>query len=141
MQNPEPPCPNTTATPSQWHSEYQLPVVSGEHANLQVVLGGIHLILSRVNPEFARDRYAHTRQLAKLLTSITSRPVTSLSLLTTAELRAVASEVESVIDPGTRLTLARLIRETQAAESQRKTTDGVQVSELSASAFMTLSNL
>lgn len=132
----------TKPQPILWHSEYQLPIVAnGNNANLQVILGGLHLVLSRLSPEFANDRYPHTRRLAKLLVTMMSRPLTDHTLLTAAQLRACAAEVDTVADAGTKLTLQRLTREIETAEKAQETTDGVHVSDMSASAFLALSNM
>ncbi len=52
---------------SPWNAELMLPRVTDNPKllELQILLGGLQLVLSRVHPAFAASRFIATRQLAQ----------------------------------------------------------------------------
>ena len=58
--------PMPLAEPSAWNSELRLPLVTSdaELVYLQIMLGGIHLVLSRLHPKFGSSRFTNTLALA-----------------------------------------------------------------------------
>lgn len=99
---------------SPWNAELMLPRVTDnpQLLELQILLGGLQLVLSRVHPAFAASRFAATRQLAFELTRGIETLNPQLARLARADLQLALTETEKALDPGSLMVLRKLLAQT-----------------------------
>ena len=103
--------PSPLAEPSAWHSELRLPLVTNdaELCDIQIMLGGIHLILSRLHPKFGRSRFTSTEALAQRLTRALEYADPGKGLISSEHLRLSLIECEKSLDPGTLMIFKKML--------------------------------
>jgi hypothetical protein len=101
-----------------WNNELRLPLVTddSELFELQILLGGIALVLSRLHPVAAKNRFTYTRGLAMKLSRCLESGDASQSRLTSAHLTQCMAECDRALDPGTLIVFKRLTVQTLARE-------------------------
>ncbi|KQP12520.1 hypothetical protein [Pseudorhodoferax sp. Leaf267] len=112
---------------SPWNTDLLLPRVT-EHSDLleiQILLGGLSLVLSRLHPEFARSNFLATRRVAMRLTRAIEYGNQSKAHFIGADLQQSLQECGRALDPGTAMTLKNLLartlkREAEAARFERQ---------------------
>jgi len=103
-----------------WNTTLRLPLVTddSELFEFQILLGGITLVLSRLHPVFARNRFTCTRGLAMKLTHVLECGDPAQSRLTSAHLAQVMAECDRALDPGTLIVIRKLFSETLKLEQE-----------------------
>ncbi len=79
---------------------------------LQILLGGLSLVLSRVHPAFAETRFIATRRLAMRLTRGLEYSDPAKAHVCSEELKTALAECEKSLDPGTLMVLKKLLART-----------------------------
>ena len=118
-----------------WDTELMLPRITdnAKLLELQILLGGLHLVLSRVHPAFAATRFAATRQLAMRLTRGIERNDARKAHMDSTDLQRALNETERALDPGSLMVLRKLLA--QALQDEQELADGGH-GEFSYSDFM-----
>lgn len=96
---------------SPWNAELMLPRVT-DHPKLlelQILLGGLQLVLSRVHPSFAASRFIATRQLAQRLTCSIETLNPHKAHMGSADLQQALHETEKALDPSSLMVLRNLL--------------------------------
>ncbi|MBC7681592.1 MAG: hypothetical protein H7172_04595 [Ferruginibacter sp.] len=103
---------------SPWNAELMLPRVTDnpQLLELQILLGGLQLVLSRVHPAFAATRFAATRQLASGLTRGIETLNPQQARMVRADLQRALTETEKALDPGSLMVLHKLLAQAMAGE-------------------------
>lgn len=133
--------PQATA-PTPWNTELPLPRIDGDAcmAQIQVALGGLSLLLSRLNPAFAHGKFLATQRVVQRLRRAVEYRNPAKALLVAAELQEVQRESERALDPGTVLALKALLAQTlkqEADESRRDRGEGFSLSDFMAEQQLT----
>jgi hypothetical protein len=99
---------------SPWDTELMLPRVTdnAKMMEVQILLGGVSLVLSRVHPSFAKTRFVATRRLAMRLTRGLEYSDASKAHVCSEDLKAALAESEKALDPGTLIVLRKLLART-----------------------------
>ena len=99
---------------SPWNTELMLPRVTDDAKmmELQILLGGLSLVLSRVHPAFATTRFLATRRLAMRLTRGLEYHDPAKAHVGSEDLKAALAECEKALDPGTLMVLKKLLART-----------------------------
>jgi hypothetical protein len=99
---------------SPWNAELMLPRVTDNPKllELQILLGGLQLVLSRVHPAFAASRFAATRQLAQRLTRGIETLNPQQARMARTDLQLALGETEKALDPGSLMVLRNLLAQT-----------------------------
>lgn len=112
---------------SPWNTDLLLPLVVAASGLLetQILLGGLSLVLSRLDPEFARTNFLATRRVAMRLTRAVEYGNAGKAHLVSADLQQSLVECGRALDPGTLVTLKRLLAQTlkgdaEAAQHERQ---------------------
>jgi hypothetical protein len=112
---------------SPWNTELLLPLVTENSGllEIQILLGGLSLVLSRLHPEFARSNFLSTRRVVMRLTRAVEYQDPAKAHFASADLRKALEECGRALDPGTLLTLKKVISETvrnelEAAKYERR---------------------
>jgi hypothetical protein len=105
---------------SPWNTELLLPLVSEDSAvlEIQILLGGLSLVLSRLHPEFARTNFLATRRVAMRLTRAVEYDDPAKAHFIAADLQESLNECQRALDPGTLMTLKSLLAKTQKSEAE-----------------------
>lgn len=104
---------------SPWNTELLLPLVD-EHSGLleiQILLGGLSLVLSRLHPEFTQSHFLGTRRIVMRLTRAVEYKDAAKAHFDSAELQQSLRETGRALDPGTLLTLKKVLAETLKQEA------------------------
>ncbi|WP_367848399.1 hypothetical protein [Rhodoferax sp. WC2427] len=103
---------------SPWNAELMLPRVTDNPKllELQILLGGLQLVLSRVHPAFAASRFIATRQLAQRLIRGIETLNPRKAHMGSADLQQALLETEKALDPGSLMVLRKLL--TQALKDE-----------------------
>ena len=104
---------------SPWNTDLLLPLVTEDSALLaiQILLGGLSLVLSRLHPEFARGNFLATRRVAMRLTRALEYGNPAKAHFIAADLQQSLDECSRALDPGTRMTLKGLLTQTLKGEA------------------------
>ncbi|WP_394788333.1 hypothetical protein [Rhodoferax sp.] len=96
---------------SPWNADLMLPRVTdnAKLLELQILLGGLHLVLSRVHPAFAASRFLASRQLAMRLTRGIEYNDARKAHMASADLQRALTETERALDPGSLMVLRKLL--------------------------------
>lgn len=112
---------------SPWNTELLLPMVKENSGllEIQILLGGLSLVLSRLHAEFARNNFLATRRVALRLTRALETGNAGKAHLIAADLQQSLNECGRALDPGTLMTLKSLLaqtlkREAEAARHERQ---------------------
>jgi hypothetical protein len=99
---------------SPWNTELLLPRVTDNHQllELQILLGGLQLVLSRVHPAFAATRFTATRQLALRLIRGIEYDDAQKAHVGSTDLQRTLAETEKSLDPGSLMVLRKLLTQT-----------------------------
>jgi hypothetical protein len=108
---------------SPWNADLMLPRVTdnAKLLELQILLGGLHLVLSRVHPAFVTSRFVASRQLAMRITRGIEYNDARKAHMASADLEQVLGETERALDPGSLMVLRKLL--TQALKDEHETAD------------------
>jgi hypothetical protein len=108
---------------SPWNAELMLPRVTDNPKllELQILLGGLQLVLSRVHPAFAASRFIATRQLAQRLTRGIETLNPHKAHMGSLDLKNALLETEKALDPGSLMVLRKLL--TQSLEDAHDEAD------------------
>ncbi|MEO5795784.1 MAG: hypothetical protein ABIP34_12895 [Rhodoferax sp.] len=103
---------------SPWNAELMLPRVTDNPKllELQILLGGLQLVLSRVHPAFAASRFIATRQLAQRLTRGIETLNPHKAHMGSIDLQQALQETEKALDPGSLMVLRKLLAQSQKDE-------------------------
>ncbi|MDR7378993.1 hypothetical protein J2X19_003687 [Rhodoferax ferrireducens] len=107
-----------------WNTEFMLPRVTdnAQLLELQILLGGLQLVLSRVHPAFAATRFTATRQLAARITRGIEYQDAHKAHMGSADLQRSLNETERALDPGSLMVLRKLL--TQTLKEEQEQADG-----------------
>ncbi len=99
---------------SPWNSDLLLPLVGEDPAllDIQILLGGLTLVLSRVHPEFARTNFLGTRRVVMRLTRAVDYHNPAKAHFKSPDLEQTLKECARALDPGTLLTLKKVLAAT-----------------------------
>jgi hypothetical protein len=102
-----------------WNTELMLPRVTdnAKLLELQILLGGLHLVLSRVHHAFVETRFVATRQLALRLVRGMEYNDARKARMDSNDLQRTLNEVERALDPGSLMVLRKLL--TQALKEEQ----------------------
>lgn len=122
---------------SPWNTELLLPRIGQEPGltQMQIAVGGLSLLLSRLNPDFARSNFLPTRRVVQRLTRALEYRNASKAHLVAEELALSLRECERALDPGTLLALKALLVQTQrrdAEAARHERTDDYSISDFMA---------
>lgn len=111
---------------SPWNADLMLPRVTDNPKlrELQILLGGLQLVLSRVHPAFAASRFTAARQLAQQLTHGIETPLPQSAHIGSADLQPALLETEKALDPGSLMVLRKLLA--QALKVEHDELDSVE---------------
>ncbi len=127
--------------PSPWNTDLPLPCIGGDAGmtQVQVALGGLSLLLSRLNPAFAHGNFLATQRVVQRLRRAVEYRNPAKALLVAAELQEVLREAERALDPGTVLALKALLAQTlkQENDSSHDRSDGFSLSDFMAEQQLT----
>lgn len=103
---------------SPWNAELMLPRVTDNPKllELQILLGGLQLVLSRVHPAFVASRFVATRQLAQRLTRGIETLNPHKARMASTDLQLALAETEKALDPGSLMVLRKLLAQTLVDE-------------------------
>lgn len=103
-----------------WNLSLRLPLVTDDSDlfEFQILLGGITLVLSRLHPVFAKNRFTCTRGLAIKLTHVLECGDPAQGRLTSTHLAQVMAECDRALDPGTLIVIRKLYAETLRIEQE-----------------------
>jgi len=96
---------------SPWNTELMLPRVTDDAKmmEVQILLGGLSLVLSRVHPAFAETRFLATRRLVMRLTRGLEYNDPGKAHVSSEDLKTALAECEKSLDPGTLMVLKKLL--------------------------------
>lgn len=125
-----------------WNTSLRLPLVTDDSVlfELQILLGGINLVLSRLHPVIAKNRFTYTRGLAMKIARILEGPdmpddclgvATSLS---SAHLEQSLAECDRALDPATLVTFRKLL--VQTVQQEQSSPPKFEHSDFTYSAFL-----
>ena len=99
---------------SPWNTELLLPRVTDNHQllELQILLGGLQLVLSRVHPAFVATRFVATRQLTLRLIRGIEYDDAQKAHVGSSDLQRTLNETEKSLDPGSLMVLRKLLTQT-----------------------------
>jgi hypothetical protein len=111
---------------TSWNTEFLLPRVTddAELLEIQILLGGLSLLLSRLHPVFGKTRFVSTRNLATRLSRAVEYANPDRAHLVSAELQGTLDECEKTLDPGTLMVLRKLLAKTQKKEFDNRDAEG-----------------
>jgi len=106
-------------TQTPWNTDLLLPQITDnpQLLELQILLGGLHLVLSRVHPAFAATRFLGTRQLAARITRGIEYNDPNKAHMGSADMQRALNETERSLDPGGLMVLRKLL--TQALKDEQ----------------------
>jgi hypothetical protein len=104
---------------SPWNTELLLPLVGERSAllEIQILLGGLSLVLSRLHPDFTLSHFLGTRRIVMRLTRAVEYNDPSKAHFDSAELQQSLTETGRALDPGTLLTLKKVLATTLKQEA------------------------
>jgi hypothetical protein len=112
---------------SPWNTDLLLPRITADTGltQIQVAAGGLSLLLSRLNADFARSHFLPTRRVVQRLTRALEYRNPAKAHLVADELAQSLRECERSLDPGTALALKALLaqaqrRDAEAAQHERE---------------------
>lgn len=112
---------------SPWNTELLLPRITRDAGltQMQILAGGLSLLLSRLHAEFARTNFLATRRVVQRLARALEYRNPAKAHLVTPELVQVQQECERALDPGTAMALKALLalsqrRDAEAARHERE---------------------
>ncbi|HSV51351.1 MAG TPA: hypothetical protein VLJ57_04495 [Burkholderiaceae bacterium] len=113
---------------TSWNTEFLLPRVTDdvELLEIQILLGGLSLLLSRLHPIFGKNRFVSTRNLASRLSRAVEYGNPARAHLLSAELRGTLAECEKTLDPGTLMVLRKLLAKTAKDETDNQDSEGFE---------------
>ena len=119
-----------------WNTSLRLPLVTDDSDlfEFQILLGGITLVLSRLHPLFAKNRFTCTRGLAIKLTHILECGDPSQGRMSSAHLAQVMAECDRALDPGTLIVIRKLYADTLRLEQE--SAHGKALADFSYSGFL-----
>ncbi len=105
---------------SPWNTELLLPLVTenSELLEIQIILGGLSLVLSRLHPEFALTNFLSTRRVVMRLTRAVEYQDAVKAHFASTDLQQALAECGRALDPGTLLTLKKVLTETVRREAE-----------------------
>ena len=105
---------------SPWNADLLLPLVTenSDLLEIQILLGGLTLVLSRLHPEFARSNFLGTRRVVMRLTRALEYGNAAKAHFSSADLQQTLSECARALDPGTLLTLKKVLAQTIRHEAE-----------------------
>jgi hypothetical protein len=105
---------------SPWNTELLLPRITQDAGltQIQIAVGGLSLLLSRLSPEFARSKFLPTRRVAQRLTRALEYRNPAKAHLVADDLAQTLRECERALDPGTAMALKSLLALTQRREAE-----------------------
>lgn len=105
---------------SPWNTELLLPVVTedSELLQIQILLGGLTLVLSRLHPQFAHSNFLGTRRVVMRLTRAVDHGNPAKAHFNAADLQQTLAECARALDPGTLLTLKKVLADTLKAQAE-----------------------
>lgn len=105
---------------SPWNTELLLPRITQDAGltQMQIAAGGLSLLLSRLNPEFARSNFLATRRVMQRLARALEYRNPAKAHLAAEELAQAQRECERALDPGTALALKALLAQTQRRDAE-----------------------
>lgn len=105
---------------SPWNTDLLLPLVTEDSALLevQILLGGLSLVLSRLHPEFARSHFLATRRVVMRLTRAVEYGNPAKAHFVAADLQESLNECSRALDPGTVMTLRSLLAQTLRSDAE-----------------------
>jgi len=117
-------------------SALRLPLVTddSELFELQILLGGITLVLSRLHPVFAKNRFTCTRGLAMKLTRVLECGDPAQGRLASSHLAHALAECDRALDPGTLIIFRKLLAQT--LKEEQETALGQEQEDFTYSHFM-----
>lgn len=121
---------------TSWNTEFLLPRVTDQSdlLEIQILLGGLTLVLSRLHPVFGKTRFLSTRNLVTRLSRAVEHRSAERAHLVSAEMAAALAECEKTLDPGTLMTLKKLLAKTQQKEAEAR--NGIVYDDFTYSDFM-----
>jgi hypothetical protein len=104
---------------SPWNTDLLLPLVEERSGllEIQILLGGLSLVLSRLHPDFALSHFLGTRRIVMRLTRAVEYDDPTKAHFDSAELQQSLKEVGRALDPGTLLTLKKVLAATLKQEA------------------------
>ncbi|WP_326540763.1 hypothetical protein [Pseudorhodoferax sp.] len=122
---------------SPWNTDLLLPRITKDTrlTQMQIAAGGLSLLLSRLDPDFARSNFLATRRVVQRLTRALEYRNPAKAHLPATELAQVQRESERALDPGTALALKALLAQAQrrdAEAAQHERTDDFSLSDFMA---------
>ena len=107
---------------SLWNDALMLPRVTDNRKllELQILLGGLHLVLSRVHPSFAATRFNATQQLALQLRCGLEAMDPHKAHMSSTDLQRALTETESALDPGSLMVLRKRLAQTLMGERDNR---------------------
>jgi hypothetical protein len=112
---------NTALTPDlePWNTELRLPRVTDDADlfDIQMVLGGITLVLSRLHPVHAATKFTATRSLAMRLSRAIDYADLAKGLISSEHLQLALAECDKSLDPGTLMMFRKLMAQTAKNEA------------------------
>jgi hypothetical protein len=107
-----------------WNTSLRLPLVTddSELFELQILLGGITLVLSRLHPAIANNRFTYTRGLGMKIARVLERPdvhrhgLTIQTKFSSAHLEQALAECDRALDPASLVTFRKLLVQTVQME-------------------------
>jgi hypothetical protein len=104
---------------SPWNTDLLLPLVDERSGllEIQILLGGLSLVLSRLHPDFALSYFLGTRRIVMRLTRAVEYKDPAKAHFDSAELQQSLKEVGRALDPGTLLTLKKVLAATLKQEA------------------------
>lgn len=105
---------------SPWNTELLLPRITQDAGltHMQILAGGLSLLLSRLHEDYARDRFLATRRVLQRLTRALETRRPGKAHLVAAELLQTQHECERALDPGTLLALKTLLTQTLRRDAE-----------------------
>jgi hypothetical protein len=113
---------------TSWNTEFLLPRVTDDAQllDIQILLGGLSLLLSRLHPVFGRTRFISARNLALRLSRALEYGNPERAHLVSAELQGTLEECEKALDPGTLMVLRKLLTKTLKKEMDERDSEGLE---------------
>jgi hypothetical protein len=105
---------------SPWNTELLLPRITRDAGltQMQILAGGLSLLLSRLHAEFARTNFLTTRRVVQRLARALDYRNPAKAHLVAAELVQVQLECERALDPGTAMALKALLAQAQRRDAE-----------------------
>lgn len=105
---------------SPWNTDLLLPRITRNASltQIQILAGGLSLLLSRLHAEFARSNFLATRRVVQRLTRALEYNNPAKAHLVAAELAQAQQECERALDPGTAMALKALLAQTQRRDAE-----------------------